>query len=139
MTNPIWKTCPKCRIQKTVFDFFKTGSYCKDCASIYSQEYNNARKEARVIQNRKYVQDRKIEVLTYYSRGALRCVKCEFSDIRALSIDHIDGGGGYHRKSDTSLGTNFYRWLKRNGYPEGYQVLCMNCQFIKRYEKHEHA
>jgi len=61
---------------------------------------------------------------------------CGFADIRALSIDHIDGGGNKHRRflgfGLFGAGQKFYSWLKKEGYPEGYQTLCMNCQWIKR-------
>ena len=78
----------------------------------------------------------KREVLTHYGNGYLACVKCQFFDIRALSIDHISGGGTRRRGGRRSSGV-FYRWLKNNGYPLGYQTLCMNCQFIKRFENRE--
>ena len=44
-----------------------------------------------------------------------------------LSIDHIDGGGTQHRKQLREQGTIFYRWVIKNNYPEGFQVLCFNC------------
>jgi len=81
----------------------------------------------------------KLEVLTHYGNGGYACVKCGFDDIRALSIDHIEGGGGQHRLA-LGLGKyhgTIYRWLKKNNYPEGYQTLCMNCQYIKKYEMGE--
>jgi hypothetical protein len=58
---------------------------------------------------------------------------CKFncSDIRCLTIDHINGGGRQERKKLKKVGVTFYHWLQKQGYPEGYQVLCMNCQFIK--------
>ena len=71
----------------------------------------------------------KIRVLTHYGGGKLACVQCGFSDIRALSIDHIDNSGAQHRKT---YGRNLYWWLEKNNYPDGFQTLCMNCQFIKR-------
>jgi hypothetical protein len=46
-----------------------------------------------------------------------------------LSIDHVDGGGYQHRKQLKDDG--LYRWLKRNKYPTGFQVLCMNCNVAK--------
>lgn len=56
-------------------------------------------------------------------------------DIRALSIDHIEGGGNKHLKA---IGTQaIYPWLIKNNFPEGYQVLCMCCQFIKRAKNGE--
>ena len=32
-------------------------------------------------------------------------------------------------------GTKFYRWLKRNNFPEGFQVLCFNCNCGKEINK----
>ena len=81
----------------------------------------------------------KLEVLKHYSKSdPPRCVRCGFSDIRALTIDHIDGSGNIQRKQlHNKGGYHFYLWLKKQGYPEGYQVLCMNCQWIKRWEQDE--
>lgn len=93
---------------------------------------------------RKYDRDRcqirnakvKWDVLLHYGNGLPACVLCGHSKITSLSIDHIDGDGKKHRES---LGKNyhmtgmaFYWWLKRNNYPEGFRVLCMNCQFDER-------
>lgn len=44
-------------------------------------------------------------------------------------IDHINGNGSKHRKKLNN--TDMYRWLIKNKYPEGFQVLCMNCNFAK--------
>ena len=77
---------------------------------------------------------KKLNILSHYSNGIIKCAHCGFDDIRALSIDHIDGGGAPHRRM---TGNDIYGWLKRNGYPDGYQVLCMNCQLIKRQVNRE--
>ena len=81
-----------------------------------------------------YRQRMKLKLFSHYSNGKCACVKCGFGDIRALSIDHINGGGTKHREK---LGYNIYHWLIKNNYPEGFQVLCYNCQAIKRLENHE--
>ena len=82
----------------------------------------------------KWYLKKKIGILSHYSSGLMKCAHCGFDDIRALSIDHINGGGAPHRKI---TGNDVYGWLKRNGFPEGYQVLCMNCQLIKRQVNRE--
>jgi hypothetical protein len=88
----------------------------------------------------KYHQKLKQTVFSHYGRGKIQCVKCGFNDIRALSIDHINGSGTEHRNTNKySGGIKFYRWLKKNNYPDGFQVLCMNCQFIKRVENKEYG
>ncbi len=82
---------------------------------------------------------RKVATLTHYSNGDKpECVMCGFDDIRALSIDHINGGGTSQRLSDPKLmGQSVYYYLHKRGFPLGYQTLCMNCQFIKRVENNE--
>ena len=79
----------------------------------------------------------KEQVLTHYGGGKLACIKCGFTDERALTIDHIDGNGNQHRKEVKRQ--NLYRWLRRADYPEGFQTLCMNCQWIKRMENREYG
>ena len=76
----------------------------------------------------------KLKVLHHYSPD-LKCASCGFSDIRALSIDHIKGDGAKHRKEIGKL--DFYQWIKKNNFPKGLQVLCFNCQWIKRVENNE--
>lgn len=79
----------------------------------------------------------KKEALLIYGNGKIACVECGFSDIRALTIDHIDGGGSHHFKK---IGySKLYRWLKQQGYPSGYQTLCMNCQYLKREKNKEYG
>ncbi len=73
-------------------------------------------------------------VFTHYSlKGYPCCVDCGMYDLRCLSIDHIDGGGTQHRKELKKVGVNFHAWLKKQGLPEGYDTVCMNCNFRRRY------
>ena len=77
----------------------------------------------------------KSEVLERYGTD---CANCGFSDRRALQIDHINGGGNAERIAAGGTirfsGWNFYVYLKKQGYPEGYQTLCANCNMIKHEE-----
>ncbi len=74
-------------------------------------------------------------VLTHYSDETLSCKCCGERQVDFLTIDHIEGGGGKHRialfGSRYAAGANFCAWLFKNQYPNGYQVLCMNCNFSK--------
>ena len=93
-------------------------------------------KQELLIKTRRKKWALKQEVLTHYGNGKCACVNCSFDDIRALSIDHIEGGGHKERlklgKGLDRGGVSFYRFLRQRGYPEGYQTLCMNCQVIKQ-------
>jgi hypothetical protein len=88
--------------------------------------------------NKKWRNKLSEEVFDHYSKGTLSCAKCGFNDIRALSIDHINGGGTKEIHRIQKEGDWFYIRLRKEKFPEGYQVLCMNCQFIKRHENKEY-
>lgn len=79
---------------------------------------------------------KKITVLKHYGHDKVECVRCGFSDIRALSIDHINGDGYIHRKE--LKGKNLYEWLIENDFPEGFRTFCMNCQWIVKAERSHH-
>lgn len=80
----------------------------------------------------------KYATLTHFSDGKMRCARCGESRPACLTIDHIKGGGRQHRLAiGTGDGTQFYRWLLKNGSRKDFQVLCMNCQWVKRFEGRE--
>ncbi len=80
---------------------------------------------------RKYRIKLRIEILTHYGNGKLACRVCNENNIHCLSLDHINGGGTEHRKQIGGA-VKLYPLLKRQGYPRGYQTLCMNCQWKKK-------
>lgn len=116
----------------------------------YAREYYQKNKEhvralngvsqrhpRRLQYQREWRTNLKIDVLTHYGDGRCSCAKCGEARLPCLSIDHINGAGTLHRRKLGLIGLAFYSWLRRNDYPDGYQVLCMNCQFVKRAERGE--
>jgi hypothetical protein len=86
--------------------------------------------------NRARLRRTKTEVLDHYGNG--RCACCGERQQEFLTIDHIHGGGRRHRQT-CRIGS-IYFWLKKNGYPQGFQVLCMNCNLAKgRFGSCPHA
>lgn len=82
-------------------------------------------KEARDAKTKEYQRAIRREVISHYGG---RCECCKEAELAFLSIDHVGGGGAKHRKElGMSGGSRFYAWLRRNGYPEGFRVLCHNC------------
>ena len=69
----------------------------------------------------------------YGAYGGYRCNCCNETERMFLSIDHIDNKGAEERQSGkySGGGSAFYNWLRKNNFPKGYQVLCMNCQIGK--------
>jgi len=106
-----------------------------DYLQTHRPEMEKAWREYAMNTKDKRLRD-KITVLTHYGNGECACVKCGCSDLRALSIDHINGGG---RKHNEEIKERIYGWLIKNNFPDGYQTLCMNDQWIKRAENNELA
>ena len=65
------------------------------------------------------------------------CVKCGFRDLRALQLDHIHGEGSKDNKKRRS--STYYTNLLKNPKETflKFQILCANCNWIKRYENQE--
>lgn len=108
------------------------------------------RKEAQRLYNEVYRAHNRLKINASQKafRQALRaetfqtygvaCAKCGFSDSRALQIAHIENNGAEERKrlgGQHIAGWRFYHWLKKMGWPSGYQTLCANCNAIKQVEK----
>lgn len=53
-----------------------------------------------------------------------KCDCCGEKRYEFLAIDHINGGGGKHRKQ---IGNHTVAWLVRNNFPDGFRILCHNC------------
>ena len=71
--------------------------------------------------------------------GVAECVTCGFSDQRALQIDHINGGGlkDLKKHGNQNQYLNSILALPKKEAEDKYQVLCANCNWIKRVEKEE--
>ncbi|MDE1873981.1 MAG: hypothetical protein KGI04_02575 [Candidatus Micrarchaeota archaeon] len=87
------------------------------------------------LQRKEYKSRLREEVFRYYSEGsAPRCAGCGETRISLLTLDHIhNDGASERRKLKRKGGIEFYIWLKKNSFPAGYQVLCYNCNWIRRY------
>ena len=103
----------------------------------FKKWYSNPKNALKVIKRCKGYRKRiKIEILNHYGN---KCVCCGESHIEFLGIDHIKGNRNKHRKIELgtilATGYEFYLWLKRNNYPEGFQVMCNNCNIAKGNSK----
>ena len=74
--------------------------------------------------------------------GGCKCACCGATDPDFLSLDHINSDGGAQRRELSPTGKNWgwggyqlYRVLRRKGWPPGFQVLCMNCNFGRTRNK----
>ena len=108
-------------------EFFKRYGLQKTCSTICSKELHRRTHQKNLI-------ERKIKfkniVLNHYGS---KCACCGESTPEFLTIDHINGEGNKHRKQEHC--DDILEWLIRNNLPNGFQVLCMNCNFVKDIHK----
>ncbi len=91
------------------------------------------------VSNKEYLREyeRKIRRSAIEALGG-KCARCGFSDKRALQIDHINGGGSKERKVLGFSGRFHLHVLRSFVAKENrYQLLCANCNWIKRVENNE--
>lgn len=103
---------------------------CNKAAREAARRYYWKNKGKETTALKRYREKLKNEI--YEAYGGAFCKCCGNDRRECLQIDHINGGGSAHLKSINN-GKNIYTWLRKNKYPEGFQVLCANCNWIKRY------
>lgn len=107
--------CTKCGVVRT------KKNRCPSCM----KEQNKITKE--------YRQRLRMEVYDAYGGAKCSCKGCpehKRPHLSFLTIDHIASDGAEHRrKLGTTSSTVTFLWLKKNGFPEGFRVLCWNCQW----------
>jgi hypothetical protein len=113
---------------------------CRNCpkpltqgSSIFCVYHRDKDRIRRRIADKKVAVRLKEEFLKHYGNV---CSCCGETIVQFLTLDHERGKGNDHRKElfkHNVGGTHMYKWLKRNNFPKGYTILCMNCNWSKRY------
>jgi len=135
--------CKKCKKKQYREDYKNNKNECR----TNKREYYYKNKKRENIKSRKYYQEnrksvlevdkknkhnKKMMVYTHYGGNPPKCACCGETELVFLSIDHINGGGSKHRRKVGS-GYLLYYWLINNNYPEGFQILCRNCNWAKSH------
>ena len=105
-----------------------------DYKATYDAAWHQANPDKQAGYMKKYNLKLKRQVMDAYG-GCCAC--CGETELVFLTIDHIEDNGAEHRRelgakrTDGgrwgSAGAPTYRWLRDNEFPEGFQVLCANC------------
>ncbi len=76
---------------------------------------------------------RRLKHAAVMAYGGYRCNCCGETEHTFLSIDHVHNDGYKHKgpHGRRYVGLSLFSWLKKNDYPDGFQVLCHNCNIGK--------
>ena len=78
--------------------------------------------------------EKRVAVLSHYSGGGDPiCLKCNEKEFAFLTVDHVDGV----KRNDGRAGFTLIGYLIKNDFPEGYQTLCGNCNWLKHIEENK--
>ncbi|ALY08960.1 HNH endonuclease [Arthrobacter phage Glenn] len=108
-------TCKHCGTEHPREHYYTNGKNgvirnCRDCRNRFTREAKRRLRE---------------KVIQHYGG---KCACCGEDRYVFLNIDHINGGGNAEHKAQ---GPDLARRLHRSGYPEGFQILCWNCNNAK--------
>ncbi len=92
----------------------------------YQEKYYVANKAFK----KKFRQELRQRVVKAYGG---KCICCGENRWQFLTLDHPDGGGQIDRAKYRNSTGQIYGWAERNGYPNIYRLLCMNCNWVRRY------
>ena len=150
------KKCSKCGLVKPRSEFHKSSklksglmSWCKQCrhkkylenhlenlrrarnnrmTKEEKREYYRKNRVRCSKYHKKYYLKTKMMVFTHYGDNPPKCACCGETIIQFLTVDHIHGDGNKHRRrTGMKNSLAIYLWLIKNNFPEGFQILCYNC------------
>jgi hypothetical protein len=102
---------------------------CYECCRVYDRGRTPIRSKTAgwIAVQIKARMKLKREVVEHYGG---KCACCGITRIEFLCFDHINNDGSAHRRV---IGRYpMARWLKSHGFPDGFQVLCWNCNSAKQ-------
>lgn len=146
------KACSTCGIVKPLSEFWRERSKpdgrkarCAACSLISNKASYDKNPSSRVASTAKwrssnpgrfntYMAERrqriKVDLVTGYGG---KCTCCGETAIEFLTLEHLNGGGRAHRAAKDSLA--IFNEVIKAGFPNEYTILCMNCNFAKRFGK----
>lgn len=100
----------------------------------YANKWQKTHRQKVLKNQRNTIRRKRLKLISFLGG---KCVKCGFSDWRALQIAHVNGGGTKElKKMGKDLYFKYYKMVLDDKVGK-YQLLCANCNWIKRYENNE--
>jgi len=147
------KICSKCKEWKQFTSFFRDKAMrdgfhnqCKACEKLYKSEYQKYYHEKFPEKDREYhsqsltkIRMKIIESLGKKCSNPKCLVPGRCTDLRCLQIDHKNGLGSLERKTKRKSVFLYYKYILKEieKGSKNYQILCANCNWIKKCERKE--
>lgn len=116
----VWNRASKERLKKNPQAYERYRQNIRDWQSRHPERMSELHRAER--------QRVREDVFNAYGRA---CACCGITEPAFLTIDHIHGGGRRHR---AAVKRGLYRWLRQQGFPDGYRTLCWNCNAATHFQ-----
>ena len=120
------KTCSKCLETKLISDYYLNRGrpnglsvWCREC------QQKAGRQSSRSVR------------LQLIAALGGKCQQCDWTDPRALQVDHINSNGAEERRTREVHSQSRAFIAHVLSHPDEYQLLCANHNQIKKYEENE--
>lgn len=121
-----WTSQSKLRIKEMASSVPLKDEAARKAASEKAAAWNRANPERHAANSLAHYY--RLQYAAIMAYGGYVCSCCGETEPMFLSLDHVNNDGKQHRaKLGTLGGAKFYKGLRDRGYPEGFTVLCMNC------------
>jgi hypothetical protein len=134
------KVCTACGETKPLDQFYRDASRgdgldnrCRTCRGNQNRRWREEDPERTSNILRVHRERLRKAVFDHYGRTCA-CPGCNATT--NLTIDHVNGDGRAHRDGlfaghGRAASSEMYRWLVKNGFPDGFQTLCGPCNASK--------
>jgi hypothetical protein len=97
----------------------------------YGAKWRAQNPEKHLARNKNYKDRLRDECFAAYGGS---CFCCGEARKEFLAMDHVEGGGNKHRKTEKLRGGGTtHLWLKRRGYPKTFRLSCHNCNMARGF------
>lgn len=128
--NRFFRYCSACGLHKRLTDYYPkrgtgyTQGHCKECTKASRKKDYEENREEILAKHKEGRWGDRLKLIDAYGG---KCECCGETLPEFLTVDHIGGGGGEHRRQVG--GTNaVIREIASQGYPrDRYRLLCYNC------------
>lgn len=128
--------CKACSSTRSSILYSNSNRVTKKNSAITAVKYKTTLKKVEEKkEKRKKIRNKQYAILRNRVFKLLggQCKRCKIKDKRVLQIDHIRGGGTRERRKHGS--TKILKKILEG--EKGYQLLCANCNWIKKFNKRE--
>lgn len=126
-----------CKFTMACYDKRRKAGLCIQCGKVPPTKTDRCDSCYELLKAANRKSRAKLKDAAFKAYGGYTCACCNETKAPCfLQLDHVNGDGCSHLGASGKRlkGDSLYRWLQKNKYSPGFQVLCADCNFAKGNE-----